>query len=317
MLNVRIHCPPRLTETVAAVLAASGSAVHLTVSPGAGVDPAGDVVTCDLARQSADEVFDALRGLGLGEDGAVMVAPVEAVISGPADAQARAVEAATGTAPADALVWDDLLATAAENALLSRTFLAFMSIAMMIAACGIELDNPILIVGSMVVGPDYTPLGALSVALAMRHWPLAGRALRTVLAGFLVGILVTALFGVIMRGLDLFSAGALSLPHPNTGFIWHPDAFSFVVSWLGGVAGMLAITSAETSLLVGVVISVTTIPAAAASALNLADLQYTDGRGAAVQLVINLAGIVAAGALTLVVRRAWPASRRGGGIVVR
>jgi uncharacterized membrane protein len=148
----------------------------------------------------------------------------------------------------------------------------------------------------------------------MRHWPLAGRALRTVVAGFLVGILATALFGVIMRGLDLFSVAALSLPHPNTGFIWHPDAFSFVVSWLGGAAGMLAITSAETSLLVGVVISVTTIPAAAASALNLADLRYVDGRGAAVQLLINLGGIVAAGALTLAVRRAWPtiADRRGG-----
>ena len=319
MLNVRIHCPPRLTQPVTSALTASGGAVHLTVSLGAGIDPVGDVVTCDLPRQAADEVFDALRGLGLGEAGAVVVAPVEAVLFDLAEDQAEprtrtagaGAGAATGAAPADALVWDDLLAAAAENAQLSRTFLAFMAIAMMIAACGIELDNPILIVGSMVVGPDYAPLGALSVSLAMRRWPLAGRALRTVLEGFVFGILVTALFGVIMRALDLFSVAALSLPHPNTGFIWHPDAFSFVVSWLGGVAGMLAITSAESSLLVGVVISVTTIPAAAASALNLADLRYIDGRGAAVQLLINLAGIVAAGSLTLVVRR----SRRG--IVVR
>jgi hypothetical protein len=48
---------------------------------------------------------------------------------------------------------------------------------------------------------------------------------------------------------------------PLTSFIWNPDALSWIVGFLAGIAGMLALTSAKSGALVGVLISVTTIPA--------------------------------------------------------
>jgi uncharacterized hydrophobic protein (TIGR00271 family) len=295
LLHVRVLCPPELTGEVLELFGASGGAVHLARQAGAALGPAEDVVSCDLVRQRADDLLAHLRTLGLAERGAVVMAPVEAVMSPWAEQAERSV----GSGAADAVVWDDLARTATVAAENSRAYLAFMAIAMMVAACGIELDNPILIVGSMVLGPDYAPLSALSVALPMRRWRLAGRALATLLIGFAVGIAVTAVFGWLMRAADLFDPGTLNRPHPNTGFIWRPDAFSFVVSWLGGAAMALSFTTSQVTALVGVVISVTTIPAAAAVALNVDDGFYAAGRGAIQQLGINLAGIVLAGSLVL------------------
>ncbi|HEX4787381.1 MAG TPA: DUF389 domain-containing protein [Actinospica sp.] len=306
LLHLRIHCPAELTEPVLETLEACAGAVHLTRDTGAGRRPAGDVVRCDLVRQHADDVLDRLRALGLDERGCVVVGPVDAVMS----RWAARAQAAAGHGAADAVVWHDLESTAEGFAQLSRSYLAFMAIAMMIAACGIELDNPILVVGSMVVGPDYGPLAALAVALPLLRGRLALRALGTLAAGFAVGIVVAAIFGAIMRSLDLFDTDSLQLPHPNTAFIWHPDAFSFVVSWLGGAAMALSLTSAQFSSLIGVVISVTTIPAAGAVALNLDARSFSAGRGALEQLLINLAGIAVAGALLLGLLRLESRRRR-------
>ena len=62
-----------------------------------------------------------------------------------------------------------------ESAELSLSFLAFMLLATMIAALGIIHDSVILIIGAMVVGPEFGPLAGLCVALVQRQLTLAGR----------------------------------------------------------------------------------------------------------------------------------------------
>ena len=53
--------------------------------------------------------------------------------------------------------------------MLTPSFLVFMSIATIIAGIGILLDAPILIVGAMVVGPEYGPSAALCVSIVRRR----------------------------------------------------------------------------------------------------------------------------------------------------
>jgi uncharacterized membrane protein len=64
---------------------------------------------------------------------------------------------------------------------------------------------------------------------------------------------------------------------------------------------MLSLTSAKSSSLVGVFISVTTVPATAAFALGVAFGDWSDARRSVLQLAINVAGILLAALLTLVV----------------
>lgn len=54
---------------------------------------------------------------------------------------------------------------------------------------------------------------------------------------------VTVGFSWIMTEFGQFSEGKLEGERPNTGFVYAPDAFSFVVAVLAGIAGTLSLTS--------------------------------------------------------------------------
>jgi len=76
---------------------------------------------------------------------------------------------------------------------------------------------------------------------------------------------------------------------------------------------MLSLTTAKSSVLIGVLISVTTIPAAANVGVSLAYEDWSTLRGSLGQLVLNLIVIIVAGTLTLAVQRAVWLRRRARG----
>ena len=82
---------------------------------------------------------------------------------------ARRAERVAAGSPADAVVWEEVEARTSEGTELSGSFLAFMVLATMIAGVGILTDSIVLIIGAMVVGPEFGPLAALCVALVQRR----------------------------------------------------------------------------------------------------------------------------------------------------
>lgn len=302
MLHLRLIVPVELRDTVLARLDKWVGVTHVVVLPGAAVRPAGDLVMCDVAREAADEVLGGLRETGLAEHGAIDVQQVELTISRAAD---RAELSAPGDG-ADALVWEQVSEITHEESSLSGVYLVFLAVATMLAACGAVLDSAILIVGAMVVGPEFGPLAGLCVAVVQRRIRPGLRSLNALLVGFAVAMLLTVGFTLLMDTLELFDEARFEAARPNTSFIWQPDAMSFVVALLAGVAGMLSLTSSKAGALVGVAISVTTVPAAANAAVAVAYREYSQAVGSATQLLLNLLGIVLAGVLTLLAQQeAW------------
>ena len=299
MLHLRLIVPPGRTRDVHGCLRESPGVTHMILMPGAAVEPPGDVLMCDVARESASEVLMSLRELGIDELGSIAVEGIDVSLSA---AAARAEEMAPGVG-ADALVWEEVEARTAEESTLSRTYLVFMSVATMIAGLGVLLDQPILIIGAMVVGPEFGPLAGLCVGLVERRWPEARRSLLPLVLGFPVGILATMLLTWLLTALGVLDRSMLVADRPLTEFIFQPDVLSFVVAFLAGIAGMLSLTSAKSGALVGVLISVTTVPAAANLAVALAYRVGEEAAGSALQLVINLAGLVLAGTLTLLLKQ--------------
>ncbi|MEV0900767.1 DUF389 domain-containing protein [Actinoplanes sp. NPDC049802] len=278
------------------------------VLPGAAISPDGDVVEFDVVREGADTVLDRLQTLGLDRDGAIVVERVDATLSASADRAARRVPGLG----ADAVVWHEIEHRTGEETELSAAFLAFMTIATIIAAIGVLLDQPILIVGSMVVGPEFGPLAALCVGLALRKGRLVRDSALALRVGFPVGMAVTVGAVWLLTAAGLVNKSMLLADRPLTDFIWQPDALSWVIGFLGGVAGILSLTSAKSGTLVGVLISVTTVPAAANAAVAVAYGVTDEALGSALQLVVNLAAIVVGGLLTLLIQRsAWRRMRRG------
>lgn len=306
MLHLRLITPAGRTEDVVRVIEKTVGTTHVVVLPGAARNPVGDVVMCDVAREAGDELIGSLRGLGLDDAGSIAVENIDLSLSRRAD---KAEEDAPGEG-ADAVLWEQLTEATHEESTLSVTYVAFLTLATMIAACGVVLDNAILIVGAMAVGPEFGPLAGLSTAIVRRAPRLALRSLIALIAGFAAAMVLTVGFSLLMDALNLFSEAELEGDRPNTGFVYAPDAFSFVVAVLAGIAGTLSLTSAKSGALVGVAISVTTVPAAANAAVALSYGDTHQTAGSTYQLLLNLAGIVLAGTSTLLMQKwLWARTR--------
>jgi uncharacterized hydrophobic protein (TIGR00271 family) len=307
VLHLRLIVPPDRTERVVDTIETTVGTTHLVVLAGAARHPSGDLVMCDVAREACDELIGDLRELGLDRDGAISVESIDLSLSKRAD---EAEEEAPGE-PADAVLWEQLTDATHEESTLSVTYLAFLTLATMIAACGVVLDNAILIVGAMAVGPEFGPLAGFSTAVVQRLPRLAVRSLVALIVGFVVAMAATVAFSVFMNGIGLFEFSMLEGDRPDTAFIYDPDAFSFIVAVLAGIAGTLSLTSAKSGALVGVAISVTTVPAASNAAVALSYGDYGQAWGSSGQLLLNLLGIILAGTLTLFVQKwLWTRQRR-------
>jgi uncharacterized hydrophobic protein (TIGR00271 family) len=176
-----------------------------------------------------------------------------------------------------------------------------MVLACLLAAIGVATNSPITIVGAMVIGPEFGPLAGIAVGLRLRRMDAVRRGIIALVVGFAGAIAATAVVAVLWRATGLVNAGDLA-HSTGTEFIYQPGWFSLITALVAGAAGMLSLTSAKSAALVGVFISVTTIPAAGNLALALVFGRFHDAAGSALQLVINLTGIVAAGYLVLLAR---------------
>ena len=306
MLHLRLITPADRTDEVVRLIETTVGTAHLIVMTGAARNPAGDVVMCDVAREAGDELIGALRQLGLDRTGSIAVDDIGLSLSDRAD---RAEEDAPGEG-ADAVLWEHLADATHEESTLSVTYVAFLTVATMLAACGVMLDNAILIVGAMAVGPEFGPLAGISTALVRRAPRLVWRSLWALLAGFAAAMVLTVGFSWLLDAFGLFEKSMVQAARPNTAFIWKPDWMSFVVAFLAGIAGTLSLTSAKSGALIGVAISVTTVPAAANAAVAFSYRDYSQTWGSSWQLLANLGGIVAAGTLTLLAQKAFWAWQR-------
>jgi uncharacterized hydrophobic protein (TIGR00271 family) len=306
MIHLRIVAPEESAHKALDLLCASPAVINVVHIHAASKKPKGDVILCDVAREDASVILSDLKELDIPKVGSIAVEHIDISLS---EAAKAAEEAAPGL-PSDAVVWEEVESRTSEQTELSFSFVLFMIAAMQIAAVGIILDQPILIVGAMVVGPEFGPLAAASVALVNLQAALARRSLLALAVGFPVGIvcaLLTTLFFIEVGG---FPEDFADVPHRFTDFISNPDRLSFFVAFVAGSAGVLSLTSAKSGALVGVLISVTTIPAASNVGVAAAYGQWGDAKGAAMQLGVNLAGIVASGVLTLFVQRRYYVARR-------
>jgi uncharacterized hydrophobic protein (TIGR00271 family) len=298
MLHMRVICPPEITDEVVRLLTEHHGAAHVVRFPGAAVQPPGDVVEADVAREAADEFISALCEIGVDHSGGITLEQIDTALSDAAD---KAEEDAPGDA-ADAVVWEELVARTGEESRLNVTFVAFLAIACLLAAVGVITDSPVTIVGAMVVGPEFGPLAAIAVGLVRRRWDLVRRASLVLAVSFPLAMAVTALGTFVGSRAGLFDARALTGDH-QVDFVYEVGVWSLIVALLAGAAGMLSMTSAKSAALVGVFISVTTVPAAGYASVAAILGDWSRFAGSVAQLAVNLVGIVVAATVVLMVRR--------------
>ena len=144
--------------------------------------------------------------LGIDKTGSIAVENIDLSLSARAD---KAEEEAPGEG-ADAVVWEQLAEATHEESTLTVTYLAFLTVATMLAACGVMLDNAILIVGAMAVGPEFGPLAGVCTApgrSAPRGW--SARSLVALVGRLRRGDAGDGGLRLLMDGLGLFTQARL------------------------------------------------------------------------------------------------------------
>ncbi|MFD9501903.1 DUF389 domain-containing protein [Streptomyces sp. NPDC060035] len=300
MIHVRAVSPPDRTDQVVELLAGDPYVLNLIVQHGAARHPDGDAVACDVLTGAANEVLRGLRGLQIDVHGSIVIEPVDMAFSG------RASEGATRRlgALANAPVWDQVEARIRSEGRYAPSFYLYLVIAGLIGSVGIVTNSQILIVGAMVVGPEYGAIVAVALGIDRGDRTMVRTGLTALCTGLLLTIAVTFLFSLLIRGFGLQSEAFDLGLRPVSDLINTPNFFSVAVAALAGVVGIVSLTEARTSALLGVFISVTTIPAAAAISVSTAFASWSEARGSLIQLLVNIVVLIVVGTGALRCQRA-------------
>ena len=306
MVHLRIVAPRERAHAALDMLERSDSVINVIHLHDVARKPEGDVILCDVAREDASVVISDLKDLDIHRDGTIAVEMVDTAISRAAD---RAEKQASG-APADAVIWEEVTERTSEESSISGTYLLFIVLAALIASVGIYLNSPILIVGAMVVGPEFGPIAGFCVAVVQRRPEMAARSLAALAVGFPLAIGAVLLSSLVFKATNITPHEFSAASHSLSQTIATPDFFAAFVAFCAGIAGMLSLTTAKSGALIGVLISVTTIPAAANVGVSAAYGDWDSFWGSLGQLGLNVASLLVAGILTLLVERAFFVHRR-------
>ena len=304
MLHVRVVSPAAQTVALASVLAVEPGISSLIVAPGAASRPAGDSITFDLSDVAANQVFALLRERGLDAEGTVSVQRVAAALTsnGHSDTGSGLGALRREVAP----VWELVEAGIHGGETYALGFYLLLAIAGLIGAVGILTNSLILIVGAMVVGPEYSAIIAVALGISDRQRRPVRDGLLALAWGFLATVLITFLFGLVIRAAGLTPDSFLAGVRPVASLINSPDWFSVIVAILAGIVGVVSLTESRANALIGVFISVTTIPAAASIGVSVAYQEWQHAWGSLLQLLLNVFLLIAVGAVGLRIQhRSW------------
>ena len=307
MIHLRVVSPPDITGAMMPMLRSEPGVVNLTMLPDAVSHPDGDAVHFDVLHGAANDVIEQLRGLGLDQRGSIVLENVDTSLSAHADRVAAQQARYQQFTP----VWAEVEGRISLEGSFPPSWFGLLVIAGLIGAIGIVTNSQILIVGAMVVGPEYGAILSLAYGLINRDSSRIRRSVGALVVGFALAIVFALLLSLVIRAAGLESRAYEAGLRPVSALIDTPNWLSFIVAVLAGVVGVVSLTEARSSTLIGVFISVTTIPAASDVGVSLAFGSNSEAWGSVLQLLLNVSVLTAVAYIGIPVQRAiWHQSAR-------
>lgn len=295
---LRIVCPPARTGTVVGVLQDAGRPVEVSVVPAAGRPERKDLILAEVSRARVDAVIAGLAEAA--PAGEIRVAEELSVRVLP---EPDAADASDG----EAAVWAEVVHELRTAGRFTWSNLLLITAAAAIAAVGVIQGQLLLIVGAMALSPDYLLIANAALALSRRAVAAFGRAAIAIAVSFAVAVVGAWLLAEVLTATGVVTRAEHG--SPAILFISRPSVLSAVVALIAGVAGAISLTLPGTRGLVGVLVSVTTIPAAATIGVAAARRDPAELAGASLQLLVNVVSLLVAGAVTLRLRHRGLAPR--------
>ena len=161
MIHIRLVSPPDITAALVDRLASNAGVFDLIVLEGVARNPDGDAVQFDVINAVANGVLQDLRLRGVAERGSIVIEDVGAALSD----RATAAEARAPRALSLSPVWEQAEARIRSGGRYPPSWFGLLAIAGLIAAVGIFTNSQILVVGAMVVGPEYAAIISVSLGI--------------------------------------------------------------------------------------------------------------------------------------------------------
>lgn len=168
------------------------------------------------------------------------------------------------------------------------------------AAAGLLLDQPALIIGSMIIAPQVSSALAAPTGFMLGDWDLFIDSVKEQGLGLGSAILVAAAFGWGVRQAGFVPPGVSITNIELIGVRLAPTALSTIGAVIAGIVGAFGYTTEQSTTLIGVMIAAAIIPAAAATGLAIAWVVPLLSIGAFLLLLVNILAINVGALFTLI-----------------
>lgn len=293
--TLSVSVPPHATDTLLAALTALPAVVGLSVSRGASVKPAGDVLTVHVLNRGADDVLSAIRASG--PEFSIVTAETASIIDPAHDAQIED--------DVDEALWEELETGLRHQGRVTPNFLALMALGGVLGAVGLTSEGApqaVALVAASIVSPGFEPVAKVALGITLKRWNVVRRGLVSALAGYAVFIVTAGLAFLLLRwtgavALSEFTANS-ELKH-----LASPTAKEILLSSAGALAGAVIMAAYRRSVIAGALVALVIIPAAAAMGMALAAGRVDLAGQALERFALDAALIVVAGILVFGVKQ--------------
>ena len=184
-----------------------------------------------------------------------------------------------------------------SDAALTPDFLAMVALSTVVAAIGLNLDQVAVVIGAMVIAPLLGPLMGLALGIALGARSMISASLLSALAGFGVAILASGVMALVLPvNMD---SSLLQYSKPVTVAV-------LVLALASGAAAALAVSNAQSSALVGVMVAAAVLPPVAAGGLLLSAGEWQQSGRAFFIVVANVLCIALAAQAVFIVKGIRP-----------
>lgn len=243
------------------------------------------IVEFPIPTDALGEVLDAIHEVGLDDKYIVILNAMNATTPN--------IEALTDryANDYDPLRLPELRSKANDFSSDPRSFIAMVFLSAAIAAIGLLIDSPAIMIGSMVIAPLLGPVltatvGAIAGDKTMLVESIALQAfgLTAAIVGAFAMAMLVQIIGWVPASTEISSVELI-------GSRMAPTPLSVIVGLLAGIAATFGLTTKATTSLVGVLIAAALVPAAAASGIGLAYSEPRIAVGSAILLVATTAAV--------------------------
>lgn len=153
-----------------------------------------------------------------------------------------------------------------KSASAEGTNLWILFFAILIASLGLNTNSTAVVIGAMLISPLIGPIIALGFGVATNDFPLIRKATISYLLSTVVGILASTLY---------FWASPIADAHSEILSRTSPTIYDVLIAFIGGFAGVIAISSKQKgNVIPGVAIATAIMPPLCTAGYGLATGQF-------------------------------------------